>query len=474
MVAGTSRMSSVTIKRQPINQQKRKSTRADPTQTRVLLKNYDVEARPSAEQFADMSQETNLCAVLITFATFSDTSSPVEWIKKWFLRKRKADGKNRTFAPSEPAFAENDPSAHDGQALGHTHSKFWSVDAFVAADSTSFSPSVGHIPKLYGHRRPSLPPGNPDDYATDSRGNEEEAAIPSPGTPAGTGYGYVPPSNPILACENVETATPTSYNLQDVLFGADAFAGYVSLPANEDAPGSPSFVHPNIILMVDDPGSTLLLSAAPSLERSIYPDNPYDEGCSGSESFNNLEFSLENYSVASMSSPLDTIDDFIPISGDLNFIATASYNVSDDLEFGAFDSTIGCLDLELGSSPGVANVSDYMTSILGESSVFYESLLLQTTEQDPTGDSINLTDCSSLLGIDVCLGAGMPTGHEVESTSALGLSLVNFDDDWCDPAASMTDFGGFDVRGNGDDVEEVAEGVDSDEMCWANMFDTMF
>ena len=72
MVAGAGRMSSATIKRQPINQQKRKCTRADPTQTRILLKNYDAEARPSAEQFADMSQKTNLCAVLIAFAALSD------------------------------------------------------------------------------------------------------------------------------------------------------------------------------------------------------------------------------------------------------------------------------------------------------------------------------------------------------------------------------------------------------------------
>jgi hypothetical protein len=65
-------MSIATIKRQPVNQQKRKCTRADPTQTRILLKNYDAEARPSAEQFADMSQKTNLCAILIAFAALSD------------------------------------------------------------------------------------------------------------------------------------------------------------------------------------------------------------------------------------------------------------------------------------------------------------------------------------------------------------------------------------------------------------------
>ena len=72
MVTGRSRMSIATIKRQPVNQEKRKCTRADPIQTRILLENYDVEPRPSAEQFADMSQKTNLCAALIVFAALSD------------------------------------------------------------------------------------------------------------------------------------------------------------------------------------------------------------------------------------------------------------------------------------------------------------------------------------------------------------------------------------------------------------------
>ena len=66
-------MSGPTIKKQPTNQQKRKCTRADPTQTRILLENYDAEARPSAEQFADLSQKTELYADSIAFAAFSDT-----------------------------------------------------------------------------------------------------------------------------------------------------------------------------------------------------------------------------------------------------------------------------------------------------------------------------------------------------------------------------------------------------------------
>ena len=72
MVVGTSRLSSVNIRRQPVSRQKRKFTRADPDQTRILLENYEAEARPNARQLADMSQETNLCAALITFAAPSD------------------------------------------------------------------------------------------------------------------------------------------------------------------------------------------------------------------------------------------------------------------------------------------------------------------------------------------------------------------------------------------------------------------
>jgi len=48
----------------------------------------------------------------------------------------------------------------------------------------------------------------------------------------------------------------------------------------------------------------------------------------------------------------------------------------------------------------------------------------------------------------------MALGHELES--ALGLSLVNLDDDVCDPGVPVTDFGGFGV----------AEGVDLDGGCW--------
>lgn len=65
----------------------------------------------------------------------------------------------------------------------------------------------------------------------------------------------------------------------------------------------------------------------------------------------------------------------------------------------------------------------------------------------------------------------MDTGHELES--ALGLSLVNFDDSLCDPTASMSVFGGFDGWTNGDDVREVAEGMGPDEGYWADAFDTM-
>jgi len=62
----------------------------------------------------------------------------------------------------------------------------------------------------------------------------------------------------------------------------------------------------------------------------------------------------------------------------------------------------------------------------------------------------------------------MTPGHESES--ALGVSLGNLYDDMCDPTVSVSGFGGFD---GGDDVREAAEGVDSDEGCWADAFDTM-
>ena len=76
-----------------------------------------------------------------------------------------------------------------------THTKFWSVDAFVAADLTSFSPSVGHIPKIYGHHTHNVPPGIQDECTTDSRENKEAREILSPGVYAGTGYGYASPSD---------------------------------------------------------------------------------------------------------------------------------------------------------------------------------------------------------------------------------------------------------------------------------------
>ena len=402
-------MSIATIKRQPVNQQKRKCTRADPTQTRILLKNYDAEARPNAEQFADMSQETNLCVVLIAFAALSDISfdsclcalmlfgspcRPIDWIKKWFLRKRKADGKNRTLVPTEPTFVENDSLAHDGQALGHAHSKFWSMDAFAAADSTSFSPSVGHIPKFYGHRRRSLPPGNVDNDATDSQGNGEESAILSSEASAETGYGYVTPSDPVVTGENGEIVTPASYDLREVLLGADAFAGYVSPSAtNEDASGSPVSDHPNVTLVVDE-----LISVATSPGHSIYPGNPFDERFSHSESVTNLEFDMTNYAVAPMSS-VDTIGDFISASGDLDFVATTSCSTSDDFELGVFDSATGFLDSDLVSLPGFADLPSYMTSILGGPSAFHESLLFQG-KQDSMGDPIDVTSYGSLLGAD--------------------------------------------------------------------------
>jgi hypothetical protein len=327
---------------------------------------------------------------------------PVDWIKKWFLRKRKTDGKNKTLAPAEPTFVENEPSAHGGQALGHVHSKFWGMDAFAAADSACFSPSVGHIPKFYGHPKRSLPPGNADDDAIDSR-DDEERAILSPGTSVGTGDGYTAPSDSVLAYENGETTALASYNLREVLLGADAFAGYVS-PSADGNVSTPPSEHPNATLTVDESGSTLLLPAASSSERAVYSDNPYGEGCFGSESVTDLELTLTNYPVTSMSSPLETIDDFFATSGELDFISTAFCTAS-DLEPSAFDSTGGYLDSDLDSLPGFASVPNYMTSILGEHSTFYESLLLQTRE-DPIGDSIDVTDCGDLLGIDFCLGTG--------------------------------------------------------------------
>ena len=63
MVAGASRMSNLTIKRQPVHHQKRKCTRADPTQTHILLNSYESQPRPNAAQFANISQETNLYSI---------------------------------------------------------------------------------------------------------------------------------------------------------------------------------------------------------------------------------------------------------------------------------------------------------------------------------------------------------------------------------------------------------------------------
>ena len=64
----------------------------------------------------------------------------------------------------------------------------------------------------------------------------------------------------------------------------------------------------------------------------------------------------------------------------------------------------------------------------------------------------------------------MDTGHELENTSALGLSLLNFYDDVCNPTVSMTDFGGFDGDWNGDDFKSGTEVVDSGEGWWMDAF----
>jgi len=49
---------------------------------------------------------------------------------------------------------------------------------------------------------------------------------------------------------------------------------------------------------------------------------------------------------------------------------------------------------------------------------------------------------------------------------------VNFDDTY-DPTVAMPGFGGFDGCANVDDVKEVVEGLDSDDGCWVDAFDTM-
>jgi hypothetical protein len=401
-------MSSVTIKRQPGTKQQRRCIRADPTQRRILLKNYEAEERPDAEQLADISQETNLCAVLIVFPTSSDVCiwscpcasacslpmlarcRPADWIKKWFVRKRKADGKNKTLTPDGPTLAENDPPAH---TLGQVHSKFWTMDAFFAADLTSFAPSVGYIPKLYGHRKHNFSPGDSDDHTADSRGDEKEMSV---GVSAGTSCAV--PSGPV---KNAETATSTTYDLLEALLGADAFAGCFSPSADEDTSESPP-EHSNVTLLADGPGSTSLLHAAPSLEGSVYPENPYDEGFFDSESTTDLEPTSTRYPTSLIPSPLDTIYNFIPASRDLDLISTTSCSTPDDLELDSFGFTDGCLDSDLDSLPGFSGASDYTTTVLDEPSAFHESLLLQTTKQDP----MDPADYSGLLGIDICPGAG--------------------------------------------------------------------
>ena len=402
-------MSGTTVKRQPVNPPKRKCTRADPAQARVLLKNYDAEARPSTEQFAVMSQETNLCVILIPFVPFPDTAvarflrcsvcpfpmpvwspcSPVDWIKKWFLRKRKADGTNRTLPPTEPTLVENEPSPHDGQVLGHTHSKFWDMDGFAAADSTNFSPSVGYIPKLYGHRKSCLPPANANNRDTGFRENEEGSAILPLGTSATeTDYGYVVPFDSVI--KTVETATLPNYSLREVLLGTDAFVGYVPPSADRNALAELS-EHPNVTPTVDDPGSTLPLSSDSSPGCATYSDDPY-EGCTGSAT--ELEFTLANHPIT-IPFP-EAIDDFAALGG-YDPISTTSHSTSDNLKPGGLDSAAGCLDLDLGSFPGFANVPDYMTSILSEHSSLYEDLLLLQAKEDPIGDS---------TGLDFFLGTG--------------------------------------------------------------------
>jgi len=291
---------------------------------------------------------------------------PVKWIKKWFLRRRKADGKNRTLVLAEPTFVENEPPACDGQALGHTHSKFWSIDAFTAADSTDFSPSVGYIPKLYGHHGRTLPPENANNDATES---QEERAVLSPGTSAETGYGYVTQSDCIPTDENAQVTSPASYDLRKVLLGADAL-------------GPRASEHPNVALTIDE-----LFSVVSSPERSAYPDNPFDERLSHSGSITDLELSTTNYSVPSMTSSINTIDDLILVSGDFDFDSTTSCSAS-DLGLSDFDSTTGCADWDLGSWSNPVHVPGYTTDILDRPSVFCESPLFQ-------GESI-----------DVCLGAG--------------------------------------------------------------------
>lgn len=321
-------------------------------------------------------------------------SRPVDWIKKWFLRKRKADGKNKVLTPTEPTFVENDPPARGGQALGHAHSKFWNMDAFAAADSTSFSPSVGHIPKLYGRRRRGLSPEIAGNDATNS--NEGERTILPPWISAEADYGYASLSDSALTVEN---AAPACYDLREILLGTDAFAGYTSPPVGEDAP------EPNATLTVDE-----LLSVLSSPERSAYLDHPLDERLTHSDNVTNSESTIKNHPVASILPPADATDDFFSASGDLDLITSASCSSCDGLELGAFDWATGCSGLELGSLPGFANNPSYMMNILDEPPAFYESLLFQGT-QDPAGASIDVNDRGGLLGADHL--AFIPTGFEI-------------------------------------------------------------
>ena len=314
-------------------------------------------------------------------------SRPVGWIKKWFLRKRKADGKNKILTPAEPTFAENDPPAHGSQTLGHAHSKFWNMDAFAAADSTSFSPSVGHIPKLYGHRRRGLLPGIASNDDTNSQGNEGEKTTLPPGTSAETGYSYAPPSDSALTVGNAECTAPARYDLREILLGTDAFAGYLSPSTDEDAPElSPT-------LTVDK-----LLSVVSSPER-VYPDNAFDEMLTHSDNVTDSEFTVKNYPVGSISPSADVTDGFFSTPEDLGLTASASCSTSDGLELGAFDWAAGCSDLDLGSLPGFANNPSYMTNVLDEPPPFYESLLFQG-KQDPAMAPIDVNDRGGLLGAD--------------------------------------------------------------------------
>lgn len=308
---------------------------------------------------------------------------PVEWIKKWFLRKRKADGKNKILTPTIPTLVENEPPVQDGQTLGHAHSKFWGLDAFSAADSNCFSPSVGYIPKFYGHRRYSPLTGTLVGRTTDSRGNEEGRM-----------------------CRNAETVTPATYDLRESLLGVDAFTGYLSSSATEGTSGFHS-ESLDITLAVDDL-SFALLPEASCTERSIYPDNSLDsEVFSGPENATTLDFTLTGYTTSSMSS-LDTVDDFILAPKDLEFPPATSCDMTKDFELDSFESTTGHLDSDSSSFPGFSDLSNYITGTLDESSAFYEDLFLQVTNtnQDPTEDSINLIDYRGLPCVDFCLGDG--------------------------------------------------------------------